>query len=1544
MSRLKSDSLDAFAVTIAIEVDRVCTDFDRALRSNQSPRIEDFLLEFQGQAREKVLAGLLALDMEHRVGLGELPPLHEYQVRFPNDLQLVKSVYVQAVMPTHIGRFEVEKVLGKGGFGCVYLAYDKDLKRHVAIKMLFGYQHGPATPVHSLLQEARLAASLKHAAIVPVYEVGQDEDGDHFVVLEYIEGTTLKSALRDKGLSLPQILQILIVVAEALQYAHERGLTHRDLKPANILIDRQHRSYITDFGLAIDESMQQLRAGEVAGTPSYMAPEQAAGETHRVDGRTDIWAFGVILYEVLTRGLPFSGESRDELFYAIRHVDPRPPRQRDGSIPARLERITLTCLAKRMSERYSSAADLAADLRTAQSELALGSQSAHDGSIARNAVIAGANLVSPISRVIPKGLRSFDVQDAAFFLRLLPEPRDSNGLPESIRFWQTRINETDEDATFSIGLIYGPSGCGKSSFVKAGLLPRLAEHVIPVVIESTRDETELRLLKALRKLFPDLPDALALPEIIAGIREERWGEPGRKVVIVLDQFEQWLHANPVQEGTQLTDALRQCDGGRVQTIVLVRDDFWMQLTRLLRVLEVPLIEGSNSAAVDLFDVRHAAKVLGEFGIAYGKLPEQVADWTDGQRRFIDQAVDSLAVDGRVVPVRLALFVEMIKGREWTPRMLKEIGGAEGTGVAFLEEAFAGHTAAPEHRLHQPAARAVLECLLPPEGTDIRGNMRIERDLLEVSGYNRSPLEFTRLLGILDTELRLITPTDPAGQSADAGHPTSSVVARERHYQLTHDYLVPAIRAWLTRSKRNSARGRAELRLAERAAAYRAQPHVRQLPNTWEWLSILSLTRNHKYEESERRLLRFATRYHARRIVVAIAVGAILAWIAYESAGRLRAAGYLRSLAIAETNDVPKLIRDVVPLRRWVDPQLRTVYADGNDKERLHAAMALLPIEADTLDYLLNYLLVADADSVEPIRKVILDYGDREIARRTLWNVLEDSKQPPSCRLRAAAGLANDPFESGGRWSPVANDLFGALIDDVTARPGNFDRWLELLRPIGGILETPAKAAFANNTEDRKTRYLVAAILANLNKDRIEKLVHYVVEADPDQFRPLQSAILPHSQAATPLLTRIVHQPVAEGLSEADKDQLSRRQANAAVSLFELGHPEALESALIPSNPQDRRLQTWMIERFSLASSSDAQLRRHLEVALNGLQKEGGEKRFLPSTAEARYAWTLIAGDLADRLPQESFQSRIVEILERIYQSDPDAGVHSAAEWALRRWGANEAIIRVRETLAGRPPLENGGWYVNSSLHTMVLLKAPGKITTGSPKDEPGREKDEAQRQVVIKDSFSVCTTEITQDDFCRLVPELSDRFPNDFSADSNGPANDITLPDAMKYCRRLSESERIPEEEMCYPAVEEIGDNYIPDFRRASKTGYRLLTNAEWEHACRAGSSTPRFYGFDPNLLDRYAWYVSNSGGLAHEVGMLKPNRFGLFDVYGNVREWTIYPTALMTRTSTGLGGSYAVSGRMLRSANWRADPINYRGLQNGFRIGRTWKEAARND
>ena len=186
-------------------------------------------------------------------------------------------------------------------------------------------------------------------------------------------------------------------------------------------------------------------------------------------------------------------------------------------------------------------------------------------------------------------------------LNCLPGPRDREGLPDGVRFWKTRIESIDPDKTFRVGLIYGPSGCGKSSLVKAGLLPRLANHIAPIYIEATPEETESRLLRALRKACPDLPHRVGLVESLMMIRQGKGPRSGQKVLLVLDQFEQWLYAKRGQENTELVNALRQCDGEHVQAIVLVRDDFWLAVSRFATELEVELTPGHNIALVDLFD-------------------------------------------------------------------------------------------------------------------------------------------------------------------------------------------------------------------------------------------------------------------------------------------------------------------------------------------------------------------------------------------------------------------------------------------------------------------------------------------------------------------------------------------------------------------------------------------------------------------------------------------------------------------------------------------------------------------------------------------------------------------------------------------------------------------------------------------------------------------------------------------------------------------------------------------------------------------------------
>jgi len=260
--------------------------------------------------------------------------------------------------------YEILGVLGQGGMGVVYKARHIRLNRIVALKMMLSGAHGSMEESNRFRSEAEAVASLKHPNVVQIYEIGEHE-GMPFFSLEFVEGGSLAEKLNGAPQPPRQAAELSEKLARAMFVAHQAGIIHRDLKPANILLQSDGEPKITDFGLAkhLDTQSGQTRTGAVMGTPSYMAPEQAAGKTKELGPPADIYALGAILYDVLTGRPPFKGETVLATLLLVQSMEPLSPMRLQPSVPADLETICLKCLQKEPNKRYPTAQDLADDLR-----------------------------------------------------------------------------------------------------------------------------------------------------------------------------------------------------------------------------------------------------------------------------------------------------------------------------------------------------------------------------------------------------------------------------------------------------------------------------------------------------------------------------------------------------------------------------------------------------------------------------------------------------------------------------------------------------------------------------------------------------------------------------------------------------------------------------------------------------------------------------------------------------------------------------------------------------------------------------------------------------------------------------------------------------------------------------------------------------------------------------------------------------------------------------------------------------------------------------
>ena len=533
----------------------------------------------------------------------------------------------------------------------------------------------------------------------------------------------------------------------------------------------------------------------------------------------------------------------------------------------------------------------------------------------------------------------------------------------------------------------------------------------------------------------------------------------------------------------------------------------------------------------------------------------------------------------------------MKGRVWTTATLSAAGGAEGVGLTFLEETFSSQTAPPTHRFHQVAAQAVLQALLPAAGTDIKGQMKRADELLAASGYQDRPDDFRMLLSILESDVRLIAPTEPGGTpdpDAAAADPASA-----KYYQLTHDFLVPAVRAWLTRKQLGTPEGRARLLLAERAALWTTKPEVKQLPSGLEWLTIVGRTRRARWSEAERRLMAAATRRHVKRVGIGAAAIAAAIFLALglreqwqhnhdqEHAGQL-----VNKLLVADLARVADVADQLDNMPGDWRSQLESVASDStrSNAERLRAHLGCGAHNPEISPFLIAQLMAASPVEFSVIQKAL--EPRRAQCREALWSIATDGSETADRRFRAAVGLAEiDPANEN--WKKIAGPTTAVL---VRLNPLVAPDWARLLRPAREQMLQSLTAEFKTAQASETQRTLAAGLLADYAADDADVLADVLQDAGEVQFSILFPAVKAHANHSAELFQSVLGAPVPS--AGGDIRMRTRRRANAAMALFLLDRPEAARKWLGQSDDPD--LRTALIDLMPNLIEFDAlwALRQH----------------------------------------------------------------------------------------------------------------------------------------------------------------------------------------------------------------------------------------------------------------------------------------------------------------------------------------------------------------
>ncbi|MBX7105903.1 MAG: protein kinase [Gemmataceae bacterium] len=661
---------------------------------------------------------------------------------------------------------------------------------------------------------------------------------------------------------------------------------------------------------------------------------------------------------------------------------------------------------------------------------------------------------------------------------------------------------------------------------------------------------------------------------------------------------------------------------------------------------------------------------------------------------------------------------------------------------------------------------------------------------------------------------------------------------------------------------------------------------------------------------------------------------------------VRARTLVDGLLACEPAEVSRLLEEFEQVREsGIEYLLRkNDESPAGSAARLKANLALAKSHPEVIPELLGVVsTVTPADLMlirDAVRKQAVQVADQ------FWPIALDSNRPAPDRLRAAALLAVETPQ-WDEWTKIAGEIAGALVAE---NPIYIERWSDAFRPVSQVLVQPLWDLARDTGRSETDRTVAAGIAAGFSVGDARKIAAEFLELETRPGMAILPAARKNRDITLDVWTRAVSQITPAVADEVTKDRHAKQRVRAALGLWHLNRPDHVHRFLGLVGPDVR-------ERYFLM-----QLLAGYDINPEFLVREIQES----PDAAARRSAIVSLGDYSRLQWNDDRRAGIRPQLERMFLSDPDSGVHGAIDWLVgRAWGHKNWPPALPRSF---DPAPNTRWYVAPSGTTMTVVRGPVEFDYGSEPTEPHHAGGEERSRRRITHDFAIATREVTVAEFRQFLaacPGVIYAPPDPDDLKNEQAIRRVSWPLAQMYCRWLCEKEGIPDADMPYPPIPEISEKISYPPRFLERGGYRLPTEEEWEHSCRAGTVTPRFYGFEPAQLSRYGWALTNSEDSCHAGGLLRPNDLGMFDVYGNVWEWTqpapYQPFSASNRKSTLLhldvtykpeismpyyplicrGGSYIYHAPFVRSAKrYMLAPVGDTTV--GFRIARTLRAPAK--